>query len=47
MESATMERLALVHVRAYERRRLGQREHVREHWRSWPQLRFAFMDEAR
>jgi hypothetical protein len=33
-----------VHVRDYYRTRLGRREHVREHWRSWPgQLSFDFM----
>jgi hypothetical protein len=32
-----------VHVRAYDRTRFGHREHVREHWRSWPrQLSFGF-----
>ncbi len=32
-----------VHVRAYQRTRLGQREHVREHWRSLPrQLELPF-----
>ena len=32
-----------VHVCSYERMRYGRREHVREHWRSWPgQLSFPF-----
>lgn len=26
-----------VHVRSYERMRFGRKEHVREHYRSWPQ----------
>jgi len=38
-----VERPNLVHVRPYDRTRLGRREHVREHWRSWPrQLDFGF-----
>lgn len=33
----------LVRVRAYNRTRLGRKEHVREHTRSWPnQLSFDF-----
>lgn len=33
-----------VHVCSYWRTRLGRREQVREHWRSWPgQLSFDFV----
>ena len=33
-----------VHVRSYQRTRFGRREHVCEHWRSWPrQLSFDFV----
>lgn len=33
----------VVHVRAYDRRRLGRHEHVRAHWRSLPrQYDFGF-----
>jgi len=40
---APMTRLKDVHVRDYDRTRLGRREHVREHWRSKPhQYTFSF-----
>jgi hypothetical protein len=36
-----------VHVCSYWRTRLGRREHVREHQRSWPrQLSFDFVRQA-
>ena len=39
----TMSEQKQVHVRAYERIRFGRKEHVCEHWRSWPgQLSFDF-----
>jgi len=43
MDSNSIERVKDVHVRAYDRTRLGRRERVREHWRSHPrQLVFDF-----